>query len=347
MIRSYSREYDDYGSNNNDKTTKLKNHKNIQTHSRNNSHDLNKSLDFRQELTHSRTNSRDEQQQQPAFNIKYILNHFKKDGENYEKGGGGNSGASGYHRNKKHSRNLSYDQIYLPNNIRFDSNDLFNKGKKNVNLVKNVEIKVKNSNEMQQQCNSSNNNNSHSRNNSKDFNNSCNNNSNNNNGGNNNSSGVGGGIIVSNNAIVNCKEVKPLVEVPLSASSILRHRRTNSKDLKMIVTPIDSVGIISSSSLSSSSGMTTGSSNSSNNNSNNHKNNSCIPISSTSSSNSNPLTLATAIIAPATITKHKRNSSQHKIQIENDSESSQLLLGRNSHSEDNLNIIDDSDTACV
>jgi len=80
---------------------------------------------------------------------------------------------------KKHSRNHSYDQIYMPNNIRFDADFLrhphhshHSNPKKNVNVLKNVVScdvnKVKNSNETEaaaatgSRC--------HSRNNSKDLN---------------------------------------------------------------------------------------------------------------------------------------------------------------------------------
>lgn len=268
MIRSSSRD-NDTSDNNTNNSNKYKNTKFIKSHSRNNSHDL--ASDFRQKLTHSRTNSRDDQN----LNIKYILNHLKKDDDS--------------HRAKKHSRNHSYDQIYTPNNIRFDQ-DLF-KLKKSVNLLKNLEAKVKNSNETSDLKY-----NHHSRNNSKDL---------------------------------NAKEIKPLVEVPLSASSILRHRRTNSKDLnKMVVSPIDlpSTAVSGGSTIvncipncsSTSSNTVTVSNIISGNNSN-----TC-----NSSSNSNNVGVA----------KHKRNSSQHKIQIENEQESAQLLLtsSSDSHSEDQL-----------
>lgn len=73
-------------------------------HSRTNSRDL-CAQDFRQKLTHSRNNSNDHQNS----NIKFILNYL-----NTPKVIVPTSSS------KRHSRNHSYDQIYMPNNIKID-----------------------------------------------------------------------------------------------------------------------------------------------------------------------------------------------------------------------------------
>ncbi|XP_037957068.1 solute carrier organic anion transporter family member 5A1 isoform X2 [Teleopsis dalmanni] len=159
MIRSFAKDHNTvvagYESG---ELSKLKNFKKINALSRNNSTDLNSEL--RQKLTHSRTNSRDEAAPS-TINIRYIQNQLKPqddddDDDKLTTGCG--------HFVKKHSRNHSYDQIYMPNNIRFDA-DFFRGHKKNVNLLKNqVENKLKNSNETEpNSC-------GHSRNNSKDLN---------------------------------------------------------------------------------------------------------------------------------------------------------------------------------
>ncbi|XP_055847332.1 solute carrier organic anion transporter family member 5A1 [Episyrphus balteatus] len=162
MIRGYNaKDHNDDYNNTNTTNSKFRNLKKFQTHSRNNSNDLN-STDLRQKLTttststnaHSRNNSRDEP------NIKFIQNqlHNSKD-DDYDDEDNLTPGCGTFV--KKHSRNHSYDQIYMPNNFRIDV-DLF-RGRKSVNVVKNVENKVKNSNEGAAGS-------GHSRNNSKDLN---------------------------------------------------------------------------------------------------------------------------------------------------------------------------------
>ncbi|CAD6997100.1 unnamed protein product [Ceratitis capitata] len=203
---------------------KIKSLKRFQTHSRNNSSDLNS--DFRHKLTHSRTNSRDDA---GALNIRYIQNQLKPQ-EDEEEDDELTTGCG--HFVKKHSRNHSYDQIYMPNNIRFDA-DFFrnhhNNKNKNVNVLKNVmnreEHRVKNSNETEAALGSR----GHSRNNSKDLNIRAASTGSNNlnattqacNGG--AASCVGGGA----GAVV----VGAAHNVAEAALNILRHRRTNSKDL--------------------------------------------------------------------------------------------------------------------
>lgn len=84
-------------------------------HSRNNSRDL-CAHDFRQKLTHSRNNSSDHHNS----NIKFILNYL-----NTPKVIVPTSAT------KKHSRNHSYDQIYMPHNIKIDK-EFQKKFKKNL-----------------------------------------------------------------------------------------------------------------------------------------------------------------------------------------------------------------------
>ncbi|XP_055907129.1 solute carrier organic anion transporter family member 5A1 isoform X2 [Eupeodes corollae] len=195
MIRGYTKDInDDYNINTNSTNSKFRNLKKLQTHSRNNSNDLNSTDVVRQKLTHSRNNSRDE----PNLNIKFIQNQLHKDDDDYDDDDNLTPGCGTFV--KKHSRNHSYDQIYMPNNIRFDI-DLF-RGRKSVNVVKNVENKVKNSNE---------------------------------------GAVVGAGAVVgggSGHSRNNSKDLnindKQMMAVE-AASCILRHRRTNSKDLNIIV----------------------------------------------------------------------------------------------------------------
>lgn len=210
---------------------KIKSLKRFQTHSRNNSSDLNS--DFRHKLTHSRTNSRDDA---GALNIRYIQNQLKPQ-EDEEDDDELTTGCG--HFVKKHARNHSYDQIYMPNNIRFDA-DFFrnhhsNKNK-NVNVLKNVmnreENRVKNSNETEAAAvaalaATTVSSRSHSRNNSKDLNirtaaatTTASNNTNATIPQCVSGAGVGAGGVIG--AAHNVAE---------AALSILRHRRTNSKDL--------------------------------------------------------------------------------------------------------------------
>lgn len=109
------------------------------THRRNNSKDYDDS-DFRHKLTHSRNGSSGGGGNSAV--IKYILNNT---------GGGGGGGSYGRSSTaKKHSRNHSYDQIYMPNNIKVDQ-ELHNKFNKNlsrknsrgydVNMLKNTATK--------------------------------------------------------------------------------------------------------------------------------------------------------------------------------------------------------------
>lgn len=107
IIRSNSRDYD--------AESRLKKHivvaSSNNSHTRNNSRDLNEP-DFRTKLTHTRNNSKD-------TNIKFILNYLNAT----------NPRAS----SRKHSRNHSYDQIYMPSNIKIDQelHKKFSKGRKN------------------------------------------------------------------------------------------------------------------------------------------------------------------------------------------------------------------------
>ncbi|ALC38471.1 Oatp30B [Drosophila busckii] len=159
--------------------------KKLQTHTRNHSTDLNA----------AHKTLRDD----PTLPIRFIQNQLRPqdcaeedDDDELTTGCG--------HFVKKHSRNHSYDQIYMPNNIRFDADFLrhphHGSAKKNVNLLKNVvsnvdASKLKNSNETEASSGSR----THSRNNSKDLN------------------------------------------VPETGLSILRHRRTNSKELNYTTLP--------------------------------------------------------------------------------------------------------------
>ncbi|XP_062129495.1 solute carrier organic anion transporter family member 5A1 isoform X1 [Drosophila sulfurigaster albostrigata] len=186
---------------------KYRNLKKLQSHTRNHSTDLNP-----QDARHKTL--RDD----PTLPIRYIQNQLRPqdcaeedDDDELTTGCG--------HFVKKHSRNHSYDQIYMPNNIRFDADFLrhphhahshHSNPKKNVNLLKNVvsgDGKLKNSNEMEaaaavagggSRC--------HSRNNSKDLN-----------------------------------SQLALTEPAATGLSILRHRRTNSKDLNYSILPETSV----------------------------------------------------------------------------------------------------------
>lgn len=85
------------------------------SHSRTNSRDL-CSSDFRQKLTHSRNNSSDHHNS----NIKFILNYLNTP-----------KVIVPTNSSKKHSRNHSYDQIYMPHNIKID-HEFQKKFKKNL-----------------------------------------------------------------------------------------------------------------------------------------------------------------------------------------------------------------------
>lgn len=153
---------------------------------------------------------------------------------------------------KKHSRNHSYDQIYMPNNIRFDADFLrhphpHHNPKKNVNVLKNVVSdagKLKNSNEMEGGSSRG-----HSRNNSKDLN-----------------------TKIPSVTPVNLVSGQPVAVTDASSTglSVLRHRRTNSKDLNYQVLPED------------------------------------VPVAGTST------------VAAHPHPQHTRNTSHHKIQIDDD-----------------------------
>lgn len=239
MIRSFAKDHNS-ASADACESSKFRNLKKLQTHSRNNSSDLN--TDFRHKLVaQSNSCSRDDP-------IRYIQNQLKPHEDEEEED---ELTAGCGHFVKKHSRNHSYDQIYLPNNIRFDPE--FFRGhhyhKKNVNLLKNVaaEAKLKNSNECSESVVAALPSRSHSRNNSKDLN--CSQNS--------------------------STAITPSTD-PISLS-ILRHRRTNSKDLNIIV---------------------------------NHSNEHPLPSSS--------IPAVAAVHPIACSSKHSRNSSNQKIQIDDD-----------------------------
>ncbi|XP_058818484.1 solute carrier organic anion transporter family member 5A1 [Topomyia yanbarensis] len=205
-------------------------------HTRNNSRDLD------QEHTGTSQQSRwiapQGNSEQPASNIKYILNHLKNNNvEGHNKlnysnsGSGAHSGHCAAPKKKRHTRNYSYGQefSFLPNNciIRLD-NDIANKFLSNtaggstsrkssvthdVNLLKNM-TKLNNMNDLNEELESkyakgSSNSYGHSRNNSKDL-----------NLLNVQSTGESSGILGG---------IKTLIE---DSNSILRHRRANSKDLK-------------------------------------------------------------------------------------------------------------------
>lgn len=216
MIRSFSKDHNTNPTMDVCETSKFKNLKKLHTHSRNNSSDLN--AEFRHKLVaHSNSCSRDD----PNFSIRFIQNQLKPQ-EDEEEEDELTTGCG--HFVRKHSRNHSYDQIYMPNNIRFDP-EFFrghnnhhhnhhhnNNNKKNVNLLKNVvenSGKLKNSNETSEAGSRG-----HSRNNSKDLN-----------------------IKVSQTGTVPSATSTTTTSNTLtteSALSILRHRRTNSKDLNHI-----------------------------------------------------------------------------------------------------------------
>lgn len=118
MVRSSSQEgYDESNRATGSSTTTNKKHS--VSHRRNNSKDYDDN-DFRQKLTHSRNASSGGSN---SAVIKYILN-------NTGGGGGGSYGRTAASA-KKHSRNHSYDQIYMPNNIKIDQ-ELHNKFNKNL-----------------------------------------------------------------------------------------------------------------------------------------------------------------------------------------------------------------------
>lgn len=223
IVRSNSREYDhDY---------KLKKHMiNNSAHSRNNSRDLNEP-DFRQKLTHSRTNSKDDHHNS---NIKYILNYLNASNPRTA------ALSSASTASKKHSRNHSYDQIYMPNNIKIDQelNKKFNKNlsRKNskdydVNMLKNYSSAAKSEYLDSKFL---------SRKNSKDFNGSVDE----------SAAGASGGTGQTISGTTNImhdtkhqhsrtnskdflnKTTVTLIEDP--NGSVLRHRRTSSKDLNRI-----------------------------------------------------------------------------------------------------------------
>ncbi|XP_055644980.1 solute carrier organic anion transporter family member 5A1 [Toxorhynchites rutilus septentrionalis] len=241
-------------------------------HTRNNSRDLDQEHCCRQQQATShlgRWIALHNNEQPSSTNIKYILNHLKNnnvDGHgklNYSNScSGGNGGPCGGPKKKRHTRNYSYGQefSFLPNNviIRLD-NDIANKFLANngggtssrkssvshdVNLLKNVSKLNncavgavggnKNMNDLNEELESkyakgSSPSYGHSRNNSKDL-----NLLNAQVPGEGATSGILGGI-------------KALID---DSNSILRHRRTNSKDLKYSsYQPCEPIG--SSSSVSS------------------------------------------------------------------------------------------------
>lgn len=232
MASSHSRD------NENDQRTKRPAH-----HSRNNSRDM--EIEFRQKLTHTRNNSKDDHNS----NIKFILNYLNTTGKPNE--------AS--KTSKKHSRNHSYDQIYMPNNIKIDQ-ELHNKFNKNfltrknsrepdINIIKNINARDPVDHKFVK------------RNVSKTT--------------------IGDDDPKFQHPCTNSKDLN--IKVLLDDSSVLRHRRTSSRDLSRVA--------------------------------------------STSSDSS----------------KHIRNSSQHKIQIEHELDTAQFLLRRGSLDGDcsYLNAIDD------
>lgn len=243
IVRSNSREYD------NENKTRRHAH-----HSRNNSRDM--EIEFRQKLTHSRNNSKDDHNS----NIKFILNYLNTTATTTSKPNEVSK------TSKKHSRNHSYDQIYMPNNIKIDQ-ELHNKFNKNlsrknsrdpdINIIKNINARDQTDHKLIKRHNSktmlSDEDTKLQHPNSKDMN------------------------------------LKVLMDEQPSNSSVLRHRRTSSKDLSRIGAP---------------------------------------------SSDSS---------------KHTRNSSQHKIQIEQELESAQFLLRRGSLDADGsyLNVIDDNELTHV
>ncbi|EDV33018.1 uncharacterized protein Dana_GF22759, isoform B [Drosophila ananassae] len=179
-------------------SNKYKNLKKFQAHTRNHSTDLH----------------------DPSQPIRYIQNQLRPqdcaeedDDDELTTGCG--------HFVKKHSRNHSYDQIYMPNNIRFDADFLrhphaHHNPKKNVNVLKNVVSdlgKLKNSNEMESGGTGSR---GHSRNNSKDLN-----------------------TKIPSGTASNSSAGQPTADATATGAglSVLRHRRTNSKDLNYQILP--------------------------------------------------------------------------------------------------------------
>lgn len=209
-------------------TSKFKNLKKLHTHSRNNSSDLN--TEFRHKLVaHSNSCSRDD----PNFSIRFIQNQLKPQ-EDEEDEDELTTGCG--HFVRKHSRNHSYDQIYMPNNIRFDpeffrGHHHHHNNKKNVNLLKNVVEcgKLKNSNECSEAAAvaaATAGSRGHSRNNSKDLNIKA-------------ATGNSGvGVAAASAAISTPSAALSNNEATLS---ILRHRRTNSKDLNTASTTNDAI----------------------------------------------------------------------------------------------------------
>lgn len=217
MIRSFAKDHNTTNAAAIDacEPSKFKNLKKLHTHSRNNSSDLN--TEFRHKLVaHSNSCSRDD----PNFSIRFIQNQLKPQ-EDEEDEDELTTGCG--HFVRKHSRNHSYDQIYMPNNIRFDPE--FFRGhhhhhnqKKNVNLLKNVvENKVKNSNETNESAAPAADSRCHSRNNSKDLNIKV------------AQTATSSSSFASNVPGTNTSTSATLIND--TALSILRHRRTNSKDL--------------------------------------------------------------------------------------------------------------------
>lgn len=242
IVRSNSREYE------NDHKAKRHAH-----HSRNNSRDM--EIEFRQKLTHTRNNSRDDHNS----NIKFILNCLNTAGTKPNELS---------KTSKKHSRNHSYDQIYMSNNIKIDQ-ELHKKFTKNlsrknsrepdINIIKNINARELSEPKLIK------------RNNSKTL--------------------LNDDDSKFQHLSTNPKDLNIKTAMDESTNnSVLRHRRTNSRDLTRIA---------SSSSDSSS--------------------------------------------------KHMRNSSQHKIQIEQELESAQFLLRRGSLDGDcsYLNVIDDNELTHV
>uniref|UniRef100_A0A1Q3G4S9 Putative organic anion transporter n=1 Tax=Culex tarsalis TaxID=7177 RepID=A0A1Q3G4S9_CULTA len=251
-------------------------------HTRNNSRDLDQEHCCRQQHLQQQQSGGSQlgrwislqNNEQPTSNIKYILNHLKNnnvDGHsklNYSNSCSNGAGCAGI-KKKRHTRNYSYGQefSFLPNNviIRLD-NDIANKFLGNnggasssrkssfshdVNLLKNVNKLnncsagvvvggvAKNTNDLNEELESkyakgSSHSYGHSRNNSKDLNLL---NLQEEESGVASGSGILGGI-------------KALIE---DSNSILRHRRTNSKDLKYIggYQPCEPISSASSSSVSS------------------------------------------------------------------------------------------------
>lgn len=114
IIRSNSQEYE----------YEPKTKKHFQNNFRNNSKDIEQQQDFRQKLTNTRNISKDDH----TLNIKYILNNTGLMSSQRNNNAGDTIIIN---RNKKHSRNHSYDQIYMPNNIKIDQ-ELHNKFNKNL-----------------------------------------------------------------------------------------------------------------------------------------------------------------------------------------------------------------------